>query len=581
MDGGSGVVAGTVSKTITTEGTGQQEAGTCADLAGNTASSTNGDVNIDKTDPGISFDGQSPAKNANGWNKTDVTLSWTCTDGGSGVVAGTVSKTITTEGTGQEEAGTCADLAGNTASSTNGDVNIDKTDPGIGFDGQSPAKNANGWNKTDVTLSWTCTDGGSGVVAGTVSKTITTEGTGQQEAGTCADLAGNTASSTNGNVNIDKTDPGIGFDGQSPAKNANGWNKTDVTLSWTCTDGGSGVVAGTVSKTITTEGTGQQEAGTCVDLAGNTASSTNGDVTSTRPTRGSASTVGARPERQRLEQRRRHACVDVHRRRLGCRAGTVPRRSDRGDGQQEAGACVDNAGNVASRHERRRQHRQDRPGDQLRRSEPGQERQRLEQDRRHAFVDVHRRRLGCRRRHRLQDDHDRGDGPTGGRDLRRPRRQHGLEHERRRQHRQDRPGGERSQREEGRQLGLHTGHVDESERRRRLRLHRRALGGRKPDTRSGHVLRQRSRSAREHDLHRQRRQHTPDPVTFSGSGADQVASTTLTDNAGNSNGASQVNIDIDKAAPVVAVAGVANGAWSHLGSVPLPDVRPPMPVGVR
>ena len=101
-----------------------------ADLAGNTASSTNGDVNIDKTDPGISFDGQSPAKNANGWNKTDVTLSWTCTDGGSGVVAGTVSKTITTQGTGQQEAGTVADLAGNTASSTNGDVNIDKTTRG-------------------------------------------------------------------------------------------------------------------------------------------------------------------------------------------------------------------------------------------------------------------------------------------------------------------------------------------------------------------------------------------------------------------------------------------------------------------
>ena len=124
---------------------------------------------------------------------------------------------------GQKATGTCTDLADNTSSSEDGDVNLDKTDPGISFSGQSPAKNTNGWNNTNVSLSWTCTDvGGSGVVSGTVSKTITTEGSGQQDTGTCTDLAGNTNSHTDGNVNIDKTAPVITFVGQSPAKNTNG-----------------------------------------------------------------------------------------------------------------------------------------------------------------------------------------------------------------------------------------------------------------------------------------------------------------------------------------------------------------------
>ena len=593
------------------------DSSSCTDVAGNTASAkTSAAFKVDKTDPGISFVGQSPAKNANGWNNTDVTLSWTCTDGGSGVVDGTVSKTITSEGTAQQETGTCADLAGNTSSSTNGNVNIDKTDPGISFVGQSPAKNANGWNNTDVTLSWTCTDGGSGVVDGTVSKTITSEGTAQQETGTCADLAGNTSSSTNGNVNIDKTDPGISFVGQSPAKNANGWNNTDVTLSWTCTDGGSGVVDGTVSKTITSEGTAQQETGTCADLAGNTSSSTNGNVNIDKTDPG-ISFVGPEPgqERQRLEQHRRHALLDVYRRRVGSRR----RHRLQDDHQRRDGSAGDR--NLCRprrqhelEHERQRQHRQDRSWDQLRRPEPGQERQRLEQHRRHALLDMYRRRLGSRRRHRLQDDHQRRDGSAGDRNLCRPRRQHELEHERQRQHRQDRswdqlrrpePGQERQRLEQHRRHAL-------------LDMYRRRLGSRRRHRlQDDHQRRDGSagdrnlcRPRRQHELeHERQRQHRQDrswisfvgqspaknangwnntDVTLSwtctdgGSGVvDGTVSKTITsegtaqqetgtcaDLAGNTSSSTNGNVNIDKVAPVVAVTGVANGASYTLGSVP-------------
>ncbi len=163
---------------------------------------------VDTTAPTITFDSRTPA-NANGWNNGDVTVTWTCSDvGGSGVIAATVSETVSTEGENQSATGTCEDFAGNTASDTQTGINIDLTDPTVSFDHVDPAANGNGWNNTDVTVTWTCSDsGGSGPVDATVSETVTTEGENQSATGTCEDLAGNTASVTETGINIDLTDP--------------------------------------------------------------------------------------------------------------------------------------------------------------------------------------------------------------------------------------------------------------------------------------------------------------------------------------------------------------------------------------
>ena len=162
---------------------------------------------VDTTAPTITFDSRTPA-NANGWNNGDVTVTWTCSDsGGSGVVDATVSETVTTEGENQSATGTCEDLAGNTASDTQTGINIDLTNPTVSFDHVDPAANGNGWNNTDVTVTWTCQDGLSGPVDATVSEVVSTEGSNQSATGTCEDLAGNTASDTHDGINIDETDP--------------------------------------------------------------------------------------------------------------------------------------------------------------------------------------------------------------------------------------------------------------------------------------------------------------------------------------------------------------------------------------
>jgi hypothetical protein len=195
----------------------------CSDVAGNSDSESFG-VKIDKTAPVLTATAvkgtatafaDETAYSENAWTNKDVKVSFSCADtGGSGVAAGSpspASVTFTTQGEHTANS-SCSDVAGNSDSESFG-VKIDKTAPGISFVGQSPAKNSDGWNKTDVTLSWSCTDALSGPVSGTVTKQITSEGSGQQATGTCADLAGNEASSTDGDVNLDKTKPVVNVTG--------------------------------------------------------------------------------------------------------------------------------------------------------------------------------------------------------------------------------------------------------------------------------------------------------------------------------------------------------------------------------
>src|SRR6266478_4031843 len=72
----------------------------------------------------------------------------------------------------------------------------------------SPAPNAAGWNNTNVTVTFTCSDAISGVASCPSPQTVTAEGANQVISGTATDNAGNTAS-TSIKLNIDKTPPTI------------------------------------------------------------------------------------------------------------------------------------------------------------------------------------------------------------------------------------------------------------------------------------------------------------------------------------------------------------------------------------
>jgi len=192
------------------------------DNAGNAEASESLVINIDKTKP-ASSGSRAPGPNANGWNSTDVTVSLNATDneGGSGVreiryrvdaeaeqgvSAASASVLLTKEG--QHTLNYWAvDNAGKAEASKSLVINIDKTKPAISSS-RSPGPNANGWNNTDVTVNFTATDnlGDPGVTGPTI---FSQEGANQAVTGTAYDKAGNFASVTVGNINIDKTPPTI------------------------------------------------------------------------------------------------------------------------------------------------------------------------------------------------------------------------------------------------------------------------------------------------------------------------------------------------------------------------------------
>lgn len=281
-DTGSGVVQSEVSDTVDTDGAGQSAAASCEDHAGNVAAASRDGINVDTVDPTISFL-ISPAANASGWNQDDVTVSWTCDDELSGATGGG-SVTLSDEGADQKVIQTCADLAGNSVTGSSDPVSIDKTAPTIQMS-RAPAANSNGWNDGPVTVSWTCTDGGSGAADDGGSVTLSDDGAGQSVTRTCTDLAGNTAEDTVSDINIDKTAPTIHIT-RDPGPNADGWNNTDVTVTWTCTDDGSGPADDGGSTSLDGEGAGQSVEGTCTDLAGNSvsASETGIRIDKTAPT---------------------------------------------------------------------------------------------------------------------------------------------------------------------------------------------------------------------------------------------------------------------------------------------------------
>lgn len=180
------------------------------DAAGNTA---NGSFKVtvqDTTPPVITFVSRTAA-NSNGWNNGDVTVNWSCSDA-VGVKAENVSQTVSSEGANQSATGTCEDLYGHTASNIQTGINIDKTAPTASATA-TPGPNANGWNNTDVVISFSGTDTLSGIDTCSESVTLSSEGANQSASGTCTDKAGNESAAAFASASIDKTAPSVSLEG--------------------------------------------------------------------------------------------------------------------------------------------------------------------------------------------------------------------------------------------------------------------------------------------------------------------------------------------------------------------------------
>jgi hypothetical protein len=209
----------------------------------------------------------------NGWFNGPVTITWTATDPSpsSGTPTTPSPTTISAEGANQVvTSGLSCDPGGNCASG-HYTVSIDRTAPVITTT-MSPIANGDGWNNTDVTVTFTCTDALSGIATCPVPVVVNADGAARTVTGTALDKAGNTASTTVV-VNLDKIPPGI-LATVSPTVNGDGWNNTDVTVTFTCTDALSGIATCPVPVVVNADGAARTVTGTALDKAGNTASTT-------------------------------------------------------------------------------------------------------------------------------------------------------------------------------------------------------------------------------------------------------------------------------------------------------------------
>jgi hypothetical protein len=273
IDDLSGTLQATAIKRFSQDGANQSWTFRCFDQADNTTDATQSGFNIDKTPPVI-VPTLSPTANANGWNNTAVSVRFQCTDALSGVVApDRTDMPFTLEGARQSGSWSCTDVAGNLG---NGSVtvNIDKTPPTI-TGRRVTLPNTNGWNNSDVFVTFQCADAlsGLGTAPSTIDAVVTSEGANQSAVRSCSDLAGNPAQAAVSGISIDKQPPSISAT-RFPLPNINGWNNTIVTARFTCSDTLSGLAAGSPPPDVvfSTDGANQSATRFCFDLAGNSAS---------------------------------------------------------------------------------------------------------------------------------------------------------------------------------------------------------------------------------------------------------------------------------------------------------------------
>lgn len=291
VDGGTFVSGSSV--TLTADGVHSLSArsvipanGSCPQVDGTATSPVT--LKVDRTAP--SYTVTVPAVTGqNGWDTSDVTVSYACSDATSGLAASCPASETYTDGmTATQSTTAIFDRAGNqSANQTRRAIKVDTTIPTVTSDIGTATGDA-GWDTTSFSIHYTCGDAApvSGVASGVVDCPVD-ESFNQTDSPYAArtvvvhDAAGNASTGyIRREVKVDSTDP-VASVVVAPAPNGAGWNNTTVTSAYTCTDaGGSALDTATcpADETFSTDGITAEKTSTVSDNAGNSTSVTRREV---------------------------------------------------------------------------------------------------------------------------------------------------------------------------------------------------------------------------------------------------------------------------------------------------------------
>ena len=228
----------------------------------------------------------------------DVTVTFECSDGNSGVSTLTsgstttssnpLSVTVKSAGSNQSVTAVCTDEAGNKTSFTFDRIDIIRESPTITVAattaGGAPYT-AGVWVHRTVTVTFSCTpiSADNQIVALTAPVQVDGPTENRTVTGSCTDQAGNSAAVTFGTdtagIDIDHTLPVATATARTTDSNgttvpyvAGTWTNHDVVVTFHCTDSGpnqSGVASVDSPATVSAAGTTHGVDGTCRDVAGN------------------------------------------------------------------------------------------------------------------------------------------------------------------------------------------------------------------------------------------------------------------------------------------------------------------------
>jgi large repetitive protein len=248
--------------------------GFCTDRAGNVASAAFA-LSYDATGPSVTAAAAGRAADSNGWYNHAVAVSFSGSDGTSGIESCTQATYSGPDSSTASAAGSCRDRAGNQSAPSSFGLRYDATGPTV-TPTPSRSPDANGWYNHALSVTFLGSDTTSGLDACVPPQGYSApDDGGAAVSGSCVDRAGNTTARSFP-LKYDATAPTVTAT-PSRAADANGWYNHSVDVAFQGNDQLSGLDSCVGSATY--RGPDDASAGvtgSCLDRAGNSGSATFG-----------------------------------------------------------------------------------------------------------------------------------------------------------------------------------------------------------------------------------------------------------------------------------------------------------------